>query len=243
MPTKRMKNVAETASKQPRAKRKSDEIYNARRRARRAAAKLERQLERGNIENENVVRTQKYINQINEAVSQSYAIKSGKKRGQYAQPIERMISRFGAVSELVSSGIRELPTGERAVKREGLSQAEIMRREKVFERQISQASSGGISMLSKEEVKIFYAATKNLWEGQNIQKRNILIKRKLGVESLEEAWEKVFEDENVKRALEQAQQAQKRISSEADISDGSRDEREEKGSPQYIKGLILALDR
>ena len=61
---------------------------------------------------------------------------------------------------------------------------------------------------------------------------------------LEEAWDKTFEDERVQKALKVAEESQQPIHSEQDesVKDGSNDEQEDKGSPQYIKYLATLLD-
>ena len=124
-----------------------------------------------------------------------------------------------------------------------LKRDEDLRKEKIMERNIAQASlNNGVSKYSKEEVKIFYGATQKLWEGKPIEERNKVIKEKLGVETLEEAWEKVFANESVKQALDEAKRNQKPIGSDVDMQDGSNDEKEGKGSPPYMKGLVLDLD-
>ena len=120
--------------------------------------------------------------------------------------------------------------------------SEIARRNEIFTREINQASKGGVSSISKEETKIFYAATQKAWEGTDPRKRNERIIEKLNADSLEDAWNKVFEKEEVQKALEKARKNQQPISTEADISNGADEEKEEKGSPEYIKGLILDLD-
>ena len=71
------------------------------------------------------------------------------------------------------------------------------RKEKIFTRNIAQASIGGVSKFSKEQVKIFYGATQKLWEGLPIEKRNEAIKNKLGVDTLEEAWDLIYSKEEV----------------------------------------------
>ena len=61
-------------------------------------------------------------------------------------------------------------------------------------------------------------------------------------ESYEEVWKKVMNDPLAKKALEDAEKAQKQAQSEKDVADGSNDVQDEVGSPDYIKELILALD-
>lgn len=128
------------------------------------------------------------------------------------------------------------------IKKFDTSIEEVARKNTMFAHEINQASKGGVSSLSKEETKIFYAATKNLWEGKDPRQRNEIIVQKMGVESLEEAWETVFANEYAQEALENARKNQQPIDTEVDIQNGATDEKEEIGSPDYIKELLLALD-
>ena len=116
------------------------------------------------------------------------------------------------------------------------------RNDEVFKREINQASIGGVSKFSKEETKIFYAATVKIWNGRPIEERNRLIKEHFGVDTLAEAWDLVFAVPEAKKALEDAEKAQRPLPSSKEAEDGSGDEIDAKGSPTYIKELILDLN-
>ena len=191
-----------------REKRKSDEVYNARRRAKRA---LDRELKKK-------VQDKEKIANLKANIQQSYATK----QNEYLIDTESFIEK------------------SKESKKE--SKADINRKNLITQREINQASSGGISKYSKEETKIFYAATKRAWEGKPQGTWNEAIMKYYGVETLEEAWNLIFENEDVKRALQKAKDNQKQLQSEQDFADGSGDEKEAKGSPTYIKELIGLMD-
>ena len=58
----------------------------------------------------------------------------------------------------------------------------------------------------------------------------------------QEKIQEVFSDEAAKEALRQARKNRKQLGSDADMPKGSSDEKDEKGSPEYIKDFILILD-
>lgn len=211
--TNTLKNVAaKAAQKTSRAKRKSDEIYNARRRAKR---KLERELKKFN-------KNQQIIDNLRAEIEQSYATK----QGEYLIDIESFERRSRTYTQSY----------------ERKDRASIARKNDMMRYEINQASSGGTSKYSKEETKIFYAATKRAWEGKPQGTWNEAIIEYYGVDTLEEAWDLVFNTDEAKKALQKAKQNQQPISSESDLQDGSMDEKEDIGSPDYIKELILTLD-
>ena len=157
----------------------------------------------------------------------------------YATQIEKYIKNtYGSKSDSEITSILQTVADVKSTTEFGTE----TRKEKIFTRNIAQASIGGVSTLSKEEVKIFYGATQKAWEGLPIEKRNQAIKDYFGVESIEEAWEKVFETKSAKDALKESRKNQEPISSDSDIQDGTNDEKEGKGSPPYMKGLVIDLD-
>ena len=211
--TNTLKNVAaKAAQKTSRAKRKSDEVYNSRRRAKR---KLERELKKIN-------KNQQTIDDLRAEIEQSYATK----QGEYLIDVESFVRRSRTYTQSY----------------ERKDRAEIARKNESMRFEINQASSGGVSKFSKEETKIFYAATKRAWEGKPHGKWNEAIIEYYGVDTLEEAWDLVFNTDEAKKALQQARNNNKPLSSSNDMPEGSSDEPDEKGSPEYIKELILTLD-
>ena len=215
--TKTLKNVAANAAKKTTRKtdRLSDKAYNARRRAKR---KLERELKKTN-------KNQQTIEQLRAEIQQSYATK----QGEYLIDIERFEKRSKKYTA----------TYERELVR---NKSEIARKNEMMKHEINQASVGGVSKYKPQAVKVFYAATKSIWEGRPQGTWNEAIMEHFGVDTLHEAWKIVFSDENAKEALRQARKNMKPLGSNKDMPDGTNDETDEKGSPEYIKELILTLD-
>lgn len=222
MVKRKTKTVVEEQEKQPRAKTKADEIYNARRHARRALEKAQKRVNAGTEAG------QKYIANLQQVIKASYAETKGAKRGQYKFDKEKLKETLTTVARVAT-------------------QTEVRERNKrkniIFKEEINKTRRGAESRFGKEEVNIFYTATREYWEGRPPGKRNEAILRGLKVDTLEEAWNIIFEDENVKEALKRARRAQKQTETEEDIADGSLEPPDEAGSPPYIKYLINVISR
>lgn len=155
-----------------RAKRTSDEVYNARRRAKRLLARLEREDVSGMGASQKRARAD-YIASVREQISQSY---QGTRQGQTRA--EKAAERLDRMT---------------AAPRKARSRA--ARSNLIFQRQINLARSGAPSTLGdrgKEAVSVFYAATRRLWRGRDPKERNRLIMEGLGVTSLSEAYDRVI---------------------------------------------------
>ena len=124
--------------------------------------------------------------------------------------------------------------------RTNYSPDEIARKDSIFQDKINKAGTSA-SDISKEEAKIFYGSTQKYWEGLPIEKRNQAIKDRLHVQTIEQAWNKVYKNAKVQNALDTAIKNQKPISTEQDIPQ-SNDEKDEQGSPPYMIDLIVSLD-
>lgn len=218
MAKRKAKTVAQSSSKQPRAKTKSDEIYNARRRAKRA---LEKAKQRVGAE---TAAGQRYIASLQAAINASYAETKGAKRGQYKfEPtqLEKTLTTIASVA-----------TQPEQKKR-------AQRKNEIFKRDLRlSAKEAEGAKYSKAEVKIFYTATRGFWEGKPPKERNRAILEELGVRTLEEAWQIIFENEDVQEALKRAQQAQTEATSDKEMADGQEEPPDEAGSPPYIKYYI-----
>lgn len=154
-----------------RAKRASDEVYNARRRAKRLIARLEKQASKNAAED----RARKsYVQSLKSAVASSYAknrsreaIADSKK---YAEKLDRMTA---------------IPRANRTAK---------ARSEAIFRQQLATARAGAASSVTEAQASVFYAATRRIWRGHDPRERNELIKKALGASSLSEAFEKVISE-------------------------------------------------
>lgn len=161
-----------------RAKRTSDEVYNARRRAKRLLARLEREDVGGMGASQKRARAD-YIASVREQIAQSY---QGTRQAR--QVPEAQTRAKGAAERL-----NRMTTAPRKAK----SRAE--RSNLIFQRQINLARSGAPSTLGesgREAVSVFYAATRRLWRGKAPRERNRLIMEGLGVTSLSEAYDRVI---------------------------------------------------
>ena len=157
-----------------RAKRASDEVYNARRRAKRLLARMEREDVSGMSAAQKRARTD-YMESVREQIAQSYQgtrsvreVRSARKRAKSAS--ERLDRMTSAPRKVKSSDV-------------------------LFQRQINLARIDAPSTLGehgKEAVAVFYAATRRYWRGKDPKERNRLIMQGLGAKSLSDAFEKVL---------------------------------------------------
>lgn len=157
-----------------RAKRASDETYNARRRAKRLLARLERENTAGMSASQLRARAD-YIESVRAQITKSY------QKTRDASAKER--------SQAAAAQLDRMTSAPRKVK-SAKERSDIF-----FARQLNLAKMGQPTTLGEhasEKVSVFYAATRQLWRGRDTRKRNEYIIRGLGVSSLAEAFEKVL---------------------------------------------------
>lgn len=160
---------------QSRKKTTADELYNARRRAKRAIARLEKEIQKGTITGREKAATEGYIKSLRETVQKTYA-----KRG---------IDKIEAQRAAKALDVQTLEKG---------TQTAEQRRNIVFERQIYLAGAGMPTTIAKTPeaaqaaVKIFYKATQHLWQGLPVKDRNKAIMARLAVSSLHDAFIEVM---------------------------------------------------
>lgn len=161
-----------------RAKRTSDEVYNARRRAKRLLARLEREDVSGMSALQKRARAD-YIASVREQITQSY--QGTRQAHQVAEAQTR--------TKKAAERLDRMTTAPRKAK------SRAARSNLIFQRQINLARSGAPSTLGergKEAVSVFYAATRRFWRGKDPKERNRLIMEGLGVSSLSEAYDRVL---------------------------------------------------
>lgn len=161
-----------------RAKRTSDEVYNARRRAKRLLARLEREDVSGMSASQKRARAD-YIASVREQITQSY--QGTRQVHQVAEAQTR--------TKKAAERLDRMTTAPRKAK------SRAARSNLIFQRQINLARSGAPSTLGdsgKEAVSVFYAATRHFWRGKAPKERNRLIMEGLGVASLSEAYDRVI---------------------------------------------------
>ena len=167
-----------------RAKRASDEVYNARRRAKRLLARMEREDVSGMSAAQKRARTD-YMESVRAQIARSY---------QGTRDV-REVRRAQKRAKSASERLDRMTSAPRKVK------SSRERSDMLFQRQINLARIDAPSTLGehgKEAVAVFYAATRQYWRGKDPKERNRLIMQGLGAKSLSEAFEKVL------RANEQA---------------------------------------
>ena len=187
---------------------------------------LDKKISSGNVKD--MASAQNFKKSLEDNIKASYAAEKGENRGLYQYNLSRVEESAKVAKDILKSDTLD----------------SSQRTDKLFTREINQASIGGVSTLTKEETKIFYSATQEIWEGKPIEERNEKIKEYFGVETIKDAWDIVYQDENVKEALRKAKQAQKPIDSENDegVYNGEGEKPEEIGSPEYSKELRLTND-
>lgn len=174
-----------------RAKRKSDEIYNARRRAKRLLARMAKEDTSGMSAQQKAARLD-YMRSVQEQVTKSYDTSRKQPNVIRKQQARESASKAASRLDKMTAAPRAAKT---AVDRSNL----------MFKRQLNLARIGAPSTLGKhgeQAVTIFYAATKKIWRGKDPAKRNELIMKAMGATTIEEAYKKVL-SENVRafRAL------------------------------------------
>lgn len=194
----------------PRAKRKSDELYNERRRAKRLAARIEKQQFRTAREQQ---AAQSYVTNLRNQIERTYISKG-----------VEIEEAFKAAKALSVQTRREVRTASQ-------------RANEIFTREINLASAGNESTLGAngaKHVKIFYAATQSIWEGQPLERRNKAILAAMGTDSLREAFIKVLWQNRA--AMKAAKHAGEPIGTTDENAFFYKDalDDEEYGSPEYL---------
>ena len=159
-----------------RAKRASDETYNARRRAKRLLARLERENTAGMSASQLRARAD-YIESVRAQITKSY--QKTRAASEVAGAKERTQAAAAQLDRMTSAPRKVKSAKERS--------------DIFFARQLNLAGIGQPTTLGEhasEKVSVFYAATRQLWRGA--RKRNEYIIRGLGASSLAEAFEKVL---------------------------------------------------
>lgn len=135
-------------ARRPRARRdaakeaRTDEIYNARRRAKRALARLDKDVKAGKVKNTRQVRA--YRAEIMRQISESY---------QGKRPSESDV----AEAQHAAFNLDRYTTGARTT---------AVQRRNVMFRANMKAGSAGAGSIPKENVQLFWNATKHAWAGR-----------------------------------------------------------------------------
>lgn len=154
-----------------RAKRQSDEVYNQRRRARRALERLERDAaKRGTAVDAG------YKQQLSNLITSSYA---DRKTRQYQADIQQTLSQLETHKQLI-----DMRTNKRV---------KNARNDEFFAGVLSSGQRGeGTFSVTNRQAKLFMRATQNLWAGVDYKDRYQAIKDALGVPTLYDAYQLVM---------------------------------------------------
>lgn len=211
----------------PRPKRASDDVYNARRRIRRASRSAERRGETERARQLRLLAESTYAGRgaasdVARAATAALAalgrLPSSQDRRRSAERNRQLIGALRSASRGATSaraGARDLVRAIQA------------RRNELFARQLNLASSGAESALDrpdlsgKAQARIFWMSTRRMWLDASPDRRYEEIMRRMGTGSLEEAFRRVMEFNS--DAVESA------IRVEAPVRDTLRDLTDERG--------------
>lgn len=199
-----------------RPKTRSDEIYNERRRAKRLAARIQKQQFQTQQQKQ---QAQAYVERLNQAIAKTYATRQSGKLV-YSEQAQRQVS---SLSQVTRRGVRTAQD----------------RRNTIFASDINLASRQADSFIAqgnKDEalgmVKIFYQSTRALWEGLKPSERNNAILMGLGMSDLSEAFNYVMQQNPEAIKQLRSNLTGVRDTDDEDFFNQSQDERE--GSPDYM---------
>lgn len=147
---------------------RTDEIYNARRRAKRALARLDRDIESGKVKRTRQVTA--YRRQIMQQIKESY---------QGARPSEAKVTEAKAAA----ANLNRYTVTARSTA--------VERRNVIFRANLK-AGSSGAGTIPKENIQLFWNATKHAWAGRG-RDRYAAIQRYYGTNDLQEIFNKVME--------------------------------------------------
>lgn len=158
----------------------SDERYNARRRARRELARINKQIESGALSDQQRSTQEAYARRLEQAIQDSY-IQRDIRPGMNARERRALTRRSDAALERAASAVESRRKSKTATERGNAAFAEQIRAAQAGERT-------PLSGLDKVSTTFFYVSTRQMWQGYPAAQRNEYIMRGLGVESLEEAY-------------------------------------------------------
>lgn len=160
----------------------SREIDKERKRARRAIARLQKQVQETN----NVMLKRKANAQIADLQRNIANLSATGKTKTYSEAAQEALSSL---------------KGKRVGTQRELASVQID-----FQSEVNAARRGEISFFStrgKERVQLFYKATQPLWEGKPMAERNESIMKALGVRSMRQAFIKVYQQKEVQEVWKQ----------------------------------------
>ena len=207
---KKIAKAQKDLSKQPRKKTRSDEIYNARRRAKRVRDRILKDIQAGKT---TMQENRSFLENLESTIAATYAGKKGAESAKTAMEAARLLQQMAPAN---------LKRSERLDKAFGFKLNQANKFGDVL------GADGQIVAKQKTrealEIKAFYTATQELWQGKPLSERNKIIKSALGASTLEEAFTKVMSNEKVKAAVNGALVTEELKAIEAVYSSASAEE-------------------
>ena len=202
-----------------RAKRQSDEVYNARRRAKRLLARVERDFGRGKIAKSQYVALRQ---ELTPQIEKSYQPKTESvfERGKRMEAVQHLRYQVGMMREQM---------GKAGSVRELVSQQSFMRaangEKNIWDRSIKSAGMSG-----RNTAAIVYFSTIQLWQGKPYRERNQIIMRALGTKTWDETVQYIL-SRNQKYIEEVLKNENSPYDTLTDMLDETDDVPEQGGSP------------
>lgn len=202
-----------------RAKRQSDEVYNARRRAKRLLARIERDFDKGKIPKSQYNALKQ---ELAPQIEKSYQPKKESifERGKRMEVVQHLRYQVGMMRDQM---------GKAGSVRELVSQQSFMRaangEKNIWDRSIKSAGMSG-----RNAAAIVYFSTIQLWQGKPYRERNQIIMRALGTKTWDETVQYIL-SRNQKYIEQVLKNENAPYDTFADMLDESDDVPEEGGSP------------
>jgi len=217
------------SNKQPDKKLTGREMDKYRKRLKRADIALGKRISSGEFKGNKLEAAKEYQSKLKRAISESYKTKEGYKQDRdFYSDLSETVS-FRARDEIYVQVDKRNEDTVHALdqSREQLDFKTQMRKNKQFERELAQSRiKGGVSSISALETTVFYRATQSIWENEKVTNRNAAIMKYFGTSSLEDAFNKVLNNEEVRKEMQRI----KELSSKADDTKtvmGGKDKDEE----------------
>lgn len=223
-----------------RARKASDDIYNARRRIRRAAAAAERKGETERARQLRLAAESTYVNRTIETGVQRAA--SAALAALRMLPSKADTKRSRERNKQLISGLRNVARTPASVESgvtrlaRTIHERRVSRDNEIFSHELNMASQDRPSSIDradlsgKSQARIFWMSTRKIWMGEPADRRYEAIMKAMGTDSLREAFERVLEYNE--RAVSMAIDAERRVRDTlTDMGDERGDEPVSIGSP------------
>ena len=207
-----------------RPKTRSDELYNARRRARRAIERIDRDIQAGGYSDDEIVAAQQYVEYLRSSLKNTYV-------GRVSNPqlLGEVFDRAFENFDMLQSEVQSYSTS---------SDKLLWQRNRLMMNEMRLASRGELTSLGElgqAKVKIFFRATQEFWDDRSIapKDRYEAILKGMGETDLRVAFDKVMAMNP--KALKLAEEGLRGVKN----TDGLSASDDIDGSPIYIHAVIM----